>query len=168
MRHPGGLEGFHDAVSVWFTRSYGEPTRVQTLGWPAICSGSGALLLAPTGSRKTLAAFLVAIDRLMFETPPPPEERCRVLVVGARDRHGRHRPRDPGRVPALGGKRPPAHWARRASRERPELLNKVLPRRPFSRFEPPRQGGCPQVPGGPFPDWCHVRLRRHSHFVTEM
>jgi ATP-dependent Lhr-like helicase len=81
MRHSSGIEGFHDAVNVWFTQSYGGPTRVQTLGWPAIRSGSGALLLAPTGSGKTLAAFLVAIDRLMFETPPPPEERCRVLYI---------------------------------------------------------------------------------------
>ena len=76
-----GLEGFHDPVHAWFSASYGAPTRVQALGWPAIRAGGGALLLAPTGSGKTLAAFLVAIDRLMFEPPPEPGERCRVLYV---------------------------------------------------------------------------------------
>ena len=81
MRHPGGLAGFHDAVKMWFGASYGAPTRVQALGWPAIRAGGGALLLAPTGSGKTLAAFLVAIDRLMFERPPERAERCRVLYV---------------------------------------------------------------------------------------
>jgi ATP-dependent Lhr-like helicase len=81
MRHSRGLAGFQDAVIVWFTAAYGEPTRVQTLGWPAIRAGSGTLLLAPTGSGKTLAAFLVAIDQLMLEPPPPAAERCRVLYV---------------------------------------------------------------------------------------
>lgn len=32
------------------------------------------------GSGKTLAAFLWAIDRLMFAPPPPASERCRILV----------------------------------------------------------------------------------------
>ena len=81
MKPPRGLEGFHEAVRAWFTASYGTPTRVQALGWPAIRGGGGALLLAPTGSGKTLAAFLVAIDRLMFEPAPEPAERCRVLYV---------------------------------------------------------------------------------------
>jgi len=76
-----GFEGFHDPVQAWFGAAYGAPTRVQALGWPAIRAGGGALLLAPTGSGKTLAAFLVAIDRLMFEPPPEPGERCRVLYV---------------------------------------------------------------------------------------
>ena len=76
-----GLEGFHEAVRAWFGASYGTPTRVQALGWPAIRAGGGALLLAPTGSGKTLAAFLVAIDRLMFEPPPVSGNRCRVLYI---------------------------------------------------------------------------------------
>jgi ATP-dependent Lhr-like helicase len=81
MPHNRGLEGFHDPVRAWFGASYGAPTRVQALGWPAIRAGGGALLLAPTGSGKTLAAFLVAIDRLMFEPPPAPADRCRVLYI---------------------------------------------------------------------------------------
>jgi len=81
MPHHRGLEGFHDPVRAWFGAAYGVPTRVQALGWPVIRAGGGALLLAPTGSGKTLAAFLVAIDRLMFEPPPDPAARCRVLYV---------------------------------------------------------------------------------------
>lgn len=81
IRHADSLEGFHDPVRAWFEAAYGAPTRVQALGWPAIRAGGGALLLAPTGSGKTLAAFLVAIDRLMFERPPDPAARCRVLYV---------------------------------------------------------------------------------------
>jgi ATP-dependent Lhr-like helicase len=81
MSHGRGLEGFHDPVRTWFSAVYGVPTRVQALGWPAIRAGGGALLLAPTGSGKTLAAFLVAIDRLMFDPPPEPAARCRVLYI---------------------------------------------------------------------------------------
>jgi len=81
MTQTRSLEGFHDPVRAWFGVSYGVTTRVQALGWPAIREGGGALLLAPTGSGKTLVAFLVAIDRLMFEPPPAPVERCRVLYA---------------------------------------------------------------------------------------
>ena len=56
---------FHPAVEAWFRSAFGEPTRVQARGWPAIQSGHNALLAAPTGSGKTLAAFLCAIDALV-------------------------------------------------------------------------------------------------------
>src|SRR5207249_2545546 len=36
---------------------------------------------APTGSGKTLTAFLWCLDRLMFAPTPPKSERCRVLYV---------------------------------------------------------------------------------------
>src|SRR5688500_8648682 len=78
--HPA-LEGFHEPVRAWFTRSFGAPTRAQELGWPLIGAGESTLILAPTGSGKTLAAFLAAIDRLMFDPLPPKEHRCRVLYV---------------------------------------------------------------------------------------
>ncbi|HSP15555.1 MAG TPA: DEAD/DEAH box helicase [Thermoanaerobaculia bacterium] len=72
---------FHASVDLWFTTSFGSPTRAQTLGWPAIASGEWTLICAPTGSGKTLAAFLWALDRLMFSPEPPKRERCRVLYV---------------------------------------------------------------------------------------
>ena len=48
----------------WFKSALGEPTPVQELAWSAIASGRHALVSAPTGAGKTLAAFLVFIDRL--------------------------------------------------------------------------------------------------------
>jgi ATP-dependent Lhr-like helicase len=72
---------FHPAVREWFTRSFGAPTRPQTLGWPAIARGDSTLILSPTGSGKTLTAFLWCLDRLMFSPVPPKSARCRVLYV---------------------------------------------------------------------------------------
>src|SRR5512138_1751519 len=76
-----GLTGFHEPVAAWFHASFEAPTRPQELGWPAIQSGQSTLILAPTGTGKTLAAFLVAIDRLMFAPAPRKGERCRVLYI---------------------------------------------------------------------------------------
>src|SRR6516162_5880404 len=72
---------FHPAVRTWFQETFNEPTRPQTLGWPAIARGESTLILAPTGTGKTLAAFLWCLDRLMFATMPPPNRGCRVLYV---------------------------------------------------------------------------------------
>ena len=72
---------FHPAVEAWFTASFGAPTRAQELGWPSISSGAATLICAPTGSGKTLTAFLWALDRLMFQAVPPKEKRCRVLYI---------------------------------------------------------------------------------------
>src|ERR1700686_4414591 len=76
------LTAFHPAVRDWFLRSFGEPTRAQQLGWPAIANGDWTLIFAPTGSGKTLTAFLWALDRLMF-APVPVEKarRCRVVYI---------------------------------------------------------------------------------------
>src|SRR5262249_50982161 len=49
--------------------------------WPAIARGDSTLILAPTGSGKTLSAFLWCINRLMFDPQPPPARRCRVLYI---------------------------------------------------------------------------------------
>jgi ATP-dependent Lhr-like helicase len=68
-------------VQRWFVSSFGQPTRPQSLGWPAIARGDSTLILSPTGSGKTLAAFLWAINRVMFAPLPPKDRRCRVLYV---------------------------------------------------------------------------------------
>src|SRR5262245_11169657 len=75
------LAPFHPAVREWFSRSFPEPTRPQTLGWPAIARGDSTLILAPTGSGKTLTAFLWCLDRVMFTPPRDKRERCRVLYI---------------------------------------------------------------------------------------
>lgn len=48
----------------WFMTHVGMPTAVQKEGWPAIAKGGHVLISAPTGTGKTLSAFLVYIDRL--------------------------------------------------------------------------------------------------------
>ncbi len=75
------LDLFRPAVRDWFRRSFDTPTRPQRLGWPAIAAGSSTLILAPTGTGKTLAAFLWCLDRLMFDPTPDPADRCRVVYV---------------------------------------------------------------------------------------
>ena len=75
------LELFHPAVRDWFSGAFAAPTRPQQLGWPAIARGESTLILAPTGSGKTLTAFLWCLNRLMFEALPARKDRCRVLYV---------------------------------------------------------------------------------------
>jgi ATP-dependent Lhr-like helicase len=75
------LELFHPAVAEWFRHSFPEPTPPQAQGWPAIAQGRSTLILAPTGSGKTLTAFLWCINRLMFEAAPDRGRRCRVLYI---------------------------------------------------------------------------------------
>ncbi len=58
------LSVFSPATRAWFERAFAAPTPAQAQGWPAIASGEHVLIQAPTGSGKTLTAFLSAIDRL--------------------------------------------------------------------------------------------------------
>ena len=58
---------FHPVTQAWFKAVFDEPTAPQRLGWPAIARGENALILAPTGTGKTLAAFLWCLDRLMLQ-----------------------------------------------------------------------------------------------------
>src|SRR5690349_8945889 len=78
---PNPLGIFHPAVREWFSAVFAEPTRPQLLGWPSIARGDSTLILAPTGTGKTLAAFLWAIDRVMFSPVPEKLRRCRVLYI---------------------------------------------------------------------------------------
>src|SRR6266576_7114963 len=71
------LAAFSPATRAWFERTFAGPTPPQTQGWPAIASGAHVLIQAPTGSGKTLTAFLYAIDRLTRN----PGEGLRVLYV---------------------------------------------------------------------------------------
>src|SRR5215211_5403954 len=58
------LEAFSQRTRRWFESSFEAPTPAQAQGWPAIASGANALICAPTGSGKTLSAFLWGIDSL--------------------------------------------------------------------------------------------------------
>jgi ATP-dependent Lhr-like helicase len=79
------LACFHPVTAAWFRAVFEAPTAPQRLGWPVIARGESALILAPTGTGKTLAAFLWCLDRLMLagrEQGAENRERgCRVVYV---------------------------------------------------------------------------------------
>ena len=75
------MAAFHPAVREWFSAVFPAPTLPQIMGWPIVARGESTLILAPTGTGKTLAAFLWCINRLMFGGSTPDAERCRVLYV---------------------------------------------------------------------------------------
>ena len=58
---------FADSTRNWFGDALGMPTDVQQEAWPAIASGEHVLVSAPTGTGKTLSAFLVFIDQMMAQ-----------------------------------------------------------------------------------------------------
>jgi len=59
------LDRFHPAVANWFIKQFAQPTEPQAKAWPAIKDRRHTLIAAPTGSGKTLSAFLAAIDDLV-------------------------------------------------------------------------------------------------------
>ena len=67
------LATFLPATRSWFRERYGEPTPPQSLGWPVIQRGEHTLILSPTGSGKTMAAFLWGIDRIYRDLLENPE-----------------------------------------------------------------------------------------------
>ena len=59
------LSSFHPVIQRWFRSRFDAPTEAQAAGWPAIAQGRHTLIAAPTGSGKTLTAFLTCIDQLV-------------------------------------------------------------------------------------------------------
>ncbi len=55
---------FEKETAHWFAGTLGEPTPVQKESWPVIAAGHHVLISAPTGTGKTLSAFLVFLDRM--------------------------------------------------------------------------------------------------------
>ncbi|NLG25147.1 MAG: DEAD/DEAH box helicase, partial [Clostridiales bacterium] len=126
------LSLFSPETARWFAESVGRPTAVQRDGWPAIAGGGDALVSAPTGTGKTLTAFLWFIDRLNTEAQSNglPDE-LRVLYISplkslANDiRENLDRPLSglaaPIRTAVRNGDTPPADRAKMARRP-PHLL----------------------------------------------
>lgn len=81
------LDRFTPATQDWFRGAFSAPTPAQTGAWEAISAGKHALVVAPTGSGKTLSAFLWAIDSVFRERMAAPEEpkkdaaRTRILYI---------------------------------------------------------------------------------------
>ncbi|WP_130448532.1 ATP-dependent helicase [Zhihengliuella halotolerans] len=59
------LDRFTPATREWFTGAFAAPTDAQVGAWDAVSRGENALVVAPTGSGKTLSAFLWALDSLV-------------------------------------------------------------------------------------------------------
>ncbi|MCH5643597.1 ATP-dependent helicase [Gordonia sp. ABSL49_1] len=73
------LQRFTAPTRRWFSGAFPEPTAAQTGAWNSIADGENTLVIAPTGSGKTLSAFLWALDRLAAE--PDRAHGTRVLYI---------------------------------------------------------------------------------------
>ena len=77
------LASFHPAVARWFAGAFPAPTPAQAAAWPHIRAGRHTLVAAPTGSGKTLTAFLAVLDGLVRQGLRPeglPDETVVVYV----------------------------------------------------------------------------------------
>lgn len=63
----------------WFEQRIGQPTDIQRQAWPVIARGEHALLLAPTGQGKSLAAWLPIVERTIGT--PKPEKGLQALHI---------------------------------------------------------------------------------------
>src|ERR1041384_7140548 len=54
----------NSVVTEWFARTYPKPTPAQAVAWPQIEQGNSVLIVSPTGTGKTFAAFLAVLSRL--------------------------------------------------------------------------------------------------------
>ncbi|HLF30529.1 MAG TPA: crosslink repair DNA glycosylase YcaQ family protein, partial [Xanthomonadales bacterium] len=59
---------FHPAVQSWFDSAFSAATPVQVSAWERIQGDNDVLIAAPTGSGKTFAAFLCAINQLVLQS----------------------------------------------------------------------------------------------------
>ncbi len=75
------LSDFSGPTRAWFAAAFAAPTPAQVGAWRSISAGRHTLVVAPTGSGKTLSAFLWSIDRLATAPVPEKRQRCRVLYV---------------------------------------------------------------------------------------
>ena len=73
---------FHPAVQSWFDAAFDSETPVQAAAWERIRNGGDVLIAAPTGSGKTFAAFLCAINDLVLQSERQPlADAVQVLYI---------------------------------------------------------------------------------------
>ena len=63
----------HKSPTAWFRARYKTPTPAQRAAWPLIAAGRSVLIASPTGTGKTLAAFLSVLDSLASAPHPLPD-----------------------------------------------------------------------------------------------
>lgn len=54
-------------ITNWFAARFAEPTPAQKAAWPNIAEGRHVLIVSPTGTGKTLAAFLSVLNELALD-----------------------------------------------------------------------------------------------------
>lgn len=75
------MQQFSRPTQEWFDGAFPAPTAAQLGAWQAISAGEHTLVIAPTGSGKTLSAFLWALDRLSTREPVEGPPRTSVLYI---------------------------------------------------------------------------------------
>jgi ATP-dependent Lhr-like helicase len=76
------LEQAPDFLRHWFHERFGEPTEIQRAAWSCFPLGRHVLLSAPTGTGKTLAAFLPILKQLVSgEKPHSPVRNPQCLYI---------------------------------------------------------------------------------------
>ncbi|TDJ39024.1 MAG: DEAD/DEAH box helicase [Gammaproteobacteria bacterium] len=73
------LTHFQPGIRDWFEERFTRPTNVQAKSWPLIADGKHVLITAPTGSGKTLTAFLWSLNQFASHEWEP--GRTRVIYV---------------------------------------------------------------------------------------
>ncbi len=54
-------------ITAWFVNRFAEPTPAQAQAWPVIEAGGNVLIVSPTGTGKTFAAFLSVLHELALQ-----------------------------------------------------------------------------------------------------
>ncbi|WP_433564761.1 ATP-dependent helicase [Nocardia sp. CA-151230] len=75
------MHRFSPATREWFDGAFPAPTAAQLGAWESIAAGQHTLVIAPTGSGKTLSAFLWAIDQLATREPAEGPRKTSVLYI---------------------------------------------------------------------------------------
>ncbi|SNC61423.1 ATP-dependent helicase Lhr and Lhr-like helicase [Kytococcus aerolatus] len=76
------LQRFSPPTRAWFEANFAAPTTAQAGAWDAISRGENTVVVAPTGSGKTLSAFLWSLDRFVpHGDQQPPDAPCSVIYV---------------------------------------------------------------------------------------